>query len=78
MPSQTTPCTGLSQKHLARITDELELYDSLEPQMRALASKYGLKNVLENARQFYGRWAEAENYLEAQRQALQLKRLENM
>jgi hypothetical protein len=71
------PATGLSQEELARTRERMALYDSLGPNEMALVQEYGLSRALWAARRFYGRWAEARAYLEAERQALQIVRWES-
>lgn len=78
LPSQLTECAGLTYEELLRTRDRMELYDSLEPQMRQLVMEYGLAAGIDAGRRFYGRWAEARTYLEAQRRALQVKRWGNI
>lgn len=55
----------------------MELYDASEPQIRELVQEFGLNQVMLVARQYYGRWDEAWEALEANRQALQLSRTRN-
>lgn len=78
MPSQLTPCQGLSIEELARTHERMALYDALEPQMRSLVYEYGLALGIEAGRRFYGRWAEAARWAEQQREALQVARWRNM
>lgn len=76
-PSQA-PAKGLSAKEFAVTCERMELYDSFEPQIRALIQEYGLKKALPVARQYYGRWEQARKVLEDERKALQLSRLRNI
>jgi hypothetical protein len=69
---------GLSPAEMARTIERMELYDSLTPAERALVQHYGLKQGYEAARLFYGRWNEAWEYAEMERQRLQKERWQNI
>ena len=71
------PCIGLTPEELQRTHERMELYDASEPQIRALVQEYGLALTMAIARQFYGRWDEAKEALEAERKLLQLVRSGN-
>ncbi len=68
----------MSAQALGRIDVQMAVYDDLTDEEALLVQQYGFKRAMHAVRQFYGRLAEAEAYLEAERAALQAARWGNI
>lgn len=58
----------MSGEKMERTLLRMEQYDGLPPQGRALVREFGMNIGMHAARQFYGRWDEARQWAEQQRQ----------
>lgn len=69
------PLVGPPDGYMDTLHERMEAYDASEPQIRALVQEFGLGVTMSVARQFYGHWEAAWEALEANRKALQVRRL---